>query len=197
MKKTVQLLKGGVFTENPVLVQLLGLCPVLAVSTTLVNAFGMGAAVTAVLIGSNIVISILRRAIPPKIRIPCFVVVIAGFVTLVDLLFQAYWPGLSDSLGLFIPLIVVNCIVLARAEVFACKNGVYHSAVDGLAMGVGFALALAVVSAVREMLGNGTLMGYTLLPGYQPVLMMLLPPGGFLTLGFVAAAAQKMKRRVR
>ena len=193
MKKTLEQFKNGLFTQNPTLVLLLGMCPTLAVSTSLSNALGMGAAVTAVLICSNFAISLLRRLIPDKIRIAAFVVIIAGFVTAVDLLMQAYLPELSESLGVFLPLIVVNCIILARAEAFAFKNNAARSALDGLTMGMGFTLAVSIVSVIRESLGSGTLMGYAVFPeGFQPAMLLALTPGGFLVLGLVIAAMQKI-----
>lgn len=196
MKKYLKQLYEGIFTNNPVLVQLIGMCPTLAVTTSLENGIGMGLAATAVLICSNAVISMLRKFIPSKVRIAAYVTIIAGFVTAIDLLMQAYLPDLSKSLGLFIPLIVVNCIILARAEAYASKNKVFPSMVDGLAMGLGFTLALCILAAIREILGAGTLMGFQILgTSYQPALMMILPPGGFLTLGFVIAAFQKILKK--
>ncbi|MGN1097686.1 MAG: electron transport complex subunit RsxE [Clostridia bacterium] len=176
--------KNGIIDENPTFVQLIGMCPTLAVTTSLANGIGMGLSATAVLVLSNIVISLLRRLIPSKVRIAAYVVVIATFVTMIDLLLQAYLPSLSESLGLFIPLIVVNCIIFARAEAFASKNGVVKSALDGLGMGLGFTLALSIISAIREILGNGTILGFSL--GIStPATIMILPPGGFLTLGLI------------
>ncbi len=179
-------LTKGILRENPVLVMLLGMCPTLATSTSLDNAIGMGLAATAVLIGSNAVISMLRSVIPNKIRIASFVVVIAGFVTLVEMLLKAYFPALDKSLGVFIPLIVVNCIILARAEAFASKNKVFPSILDGAGMGLGFTLALAIIAFIREILGAGSLAGIKLFgDGFNGAIVMLLPPGGFLTLGLV------------
>ena len=176
--------KNGIFDENPTFVQLIGMCPTLAVTTSLMNGIGMGLSATAVLVLSNIVISLLRKLIPQKVRIACYIAVIATFVTLIDLLLQAYIPSLSDSLGLFIPLIVVNCIIFARAEAFASKNGVVKSALDGLGMGLGFTIALAIISAIREVLGAGTILGHPV--GIStPATVMILPPGGFLTLGLI------------
>lgn len=183
MWKTI---KNGLFTENPTFVQLLGMCPTLAVTTTAVDGVGMGLSATVVLIVSNILISLLRKIIPNKIRIAAYIVVIAGCVTLVDMLLAAYLPDLSKSLGIFIPLIVVNCIILGRAEAFASKNSVAKSAVDGLGMGLGFTMALFLISSVREILGNGTWMKMELFgEGFTPAIMMILPPGGFLTLGII------------
>ena len=176
--------KNGIFDENPTFVQLIGMCPTLAVTTSLMNGIGMGLSATAVLVLSNIVISLLRKLIPQKVRIACYIAVIATFVTLIDLLLQAYIPSLSDSLGLFIPLIVVNCIIFARAEAFASKNGVVKSALDGLGMGLGFTIALVIISAIREILGAGTILGHPV--GIStPATVMILPPGGFLTLGLI------------
>ncbi len=196
MKNFLRQLYEGLFTNNPVLVQLIGMCPTLATTTSLENGFGMGMAATAVLICSNAVISLLRKLIPSKVRIAAYITIIAGFVTAVDLLMQAYLPDLSKSLGLFIPLIVVNCIILARAEAFASKNKVIPSLVDGLAMGLGFTFALCILSTIREILGAGTLLGHPLFgDNFQPAIMMILPAGGFLTLGFVIALFQKILKK--
>ncbi|MBD3367021.1 MAG: RnfABCDGE type electron transport complex subunit E [Candidatus Eisenbacteria bacterium] len=176
----------GVYRENPVFRLALGLCPALAVSTSVENAIGMGGAATFVLLGSNIVISLVRKAIPAKVRIPCFIVVIATFVTIVELVMGAYLPELSKSLGIFIPLIVVNCIILGRAEAFASKNGLGLSILDAVGMGIGFTFALVTVSAIREIMGDGKLFGYMVFgPGYKPVLMMILAPGAFITMGLL------------
>ncbi len=186
--------KNGLLYENPTFVQVLGMCPTLAVTTSLANGIGMGLSVTFVLTLSNILISLLRKIIPQKIRIAAYVVIIATFVTVVDLILKAYVPALSASLGLFIPLIVVNCIILARAEAFASKNGVVKSAVDGVGMGLGFTVALSIVSAIREILGNGTILGMSL--GItSPAIIMILPPGGFLTLGLVLGLINVIKNR--
>lgn len=191
MLKTI---KNGIIDENPTFVQLLGMCPTLAVTTSLKNGIGMGLSVTFVLMLSNILVSLLRKVIPQKIRIAAYVVIIATFVTIVDLLLKAYIPSLSKSLGLFIPLIVVNCIILARAEAFASKNTVVKSAADGLGMGIGFTIALSVISAVREILGNGTLLDIPL--GISsPAIIMILPPGGFLTLGIILGIINVIKMR--
>ena len=196
MKNFLRQLYEGLFTNNPVLVQLIGMCPTLATTTSLENGFGMGMAATAVLICSNVVISLLRKLIPSKVRIAAYITIIAGFVTAVDLLMQAYLPDLSKSLGLFIPLIVVNCIILARAEAFASKSKVIPSLVDGLAMGLGFTFALCILSTIREILGAGTLLGHPLFgDNFQPAIMMILPAGGFLTLGFVIALFQKILKK--
>ena len=181
-----KIIKDGIITQNPVLVQVLGMCPTLAVSTQLMNGLGMGAAVTAVLIFSNLFISLLRRVIDKRIRIASFIVIIAGFVTMVEMLMKAFLPSLSASLGVYIPLIVVNCIILARAEAFASRNRPLPSVVDGLACGAGFTAAICIVSAIRELLGTGALLGYDfkLIP---PIMIFSLAPGGLLVLGFVMA----------
>ena len=188
-------LKEGLVTNNPVLVQLIGMCPTLATSTSLTNGIGMGLSATAVLICSNIVISLLRKIIPSKVRIAAYITVIAGFVTMVDLLLQAFIPSLSASLGTFIPLIVVNCIILGRAESFASKNSVGASAVDGLVMGLGFTFALILMSVVRELLGAGTILGGAITVFSQPANIMILPAGAFLTLGCIIAVMQKLLKK--
>ena len=192
-------LRDGLLTQNPVLVQLLGMCSTMAITTTLFNGIGMGLCVTIILICSNVVISLLRKVIPSKIRIAAYVVVIAGFVTIVDLLMQAYLPSLSESLGIFIPLIVVNCIILGRAEAFASKNSVAASALDGVFQGLGYTIVLVIMCVVREFLGSGTFgggirgvdgAGIRILPEQFPAMMMILPVGGFLTLGVLIAVVQ-------
>ncbi|MBQ8808408.1 MAG: electron transport complex subunit E [Clostridia bacterium] len=186
--------KKGLIDENPTFVQLLGMCPTLAVTTSLSNGIGMGLSVTFVLMLSNMLVSLLRKIIPQKIRIAAYVVIIATFVTIVDLMLKAYIPSLSRSLGLFIPLIVVNCIILARAEAFASKNNVLLSAIDGLGMGLGFTVALSIISAIREILGNGTILGFSV--GISsPAVIMILPPGGFLTLGLLLGIINVIKDR--
>ena len=198
MKKTINQIIDGLFTNNPVLVQLIGMCPTLATSTSLSNAIGMGLAAAFVLICSNVVISLLRKLIPSKVRIACYIVVIAGFVTVLDLLMQAYLPDLSVSLGMYIPLIVVNCIILARAEAFASKNGVFRSMIDGLAMGLGFTFALCLLASIREIIGAGTIYGISLFgANYQPVTMIVQAPGGFLCLGILIAAFQVVIKKVK
>lgn len=187
--------KSGLVDNNPTFVQLLGMCPTLATSTSLSNALGMGAAATFVLICSNVVISLLRKLIPEKVRIAAYIVIIAGFVTVIDLLMQAYIPALSNSLGLFIPLIVVNCIILARAESFASKNAPLPSALDGLTMGIGFTFALSCIAAVREILGAGKILGIPLFNGVAPLPIFGFPAGGFLVLGFAIAVVQALKNR--
>lgn len=183
MKKT---LFNGLLKENPTFVQFLGMCPTLAVTTAAINGVGMGLSTAAVLICSNVFISLLRKFIPDKVRIAAYVVVIASFVTVVEMLMKAYVPALSKSLGLYIPLIVVNCIILGRAEAFASKNGILKSAVDGLGMGLGFTCALTIIGSIRELLGAGSLFGVSLFgEGFQPMTIMILPPGAFLTLGLI------------
>ena len=183
-------IKGGL-----VLVQLIGMCPTLATSTSLTNGIGMGLSATAVLVCSNIVISLLRKIIPSKIRIAAYITIIAGFVTIIDLLLQAFIPSLAASLGLFIPLIVVNCIILGRAEAFASKNSVVPSAIDGLFMGLGFTLTLVILSVIRELLGAGTILGGAITVFSSPATIMILPAGGFLTLGCVIAVVQKLSKK--
>ena len=175
----------GIFQRNPVFVLLLGLCPTLAVSTSVVNALGMGAAATFVLVFSNLIVSLIRNLVPNKIRIPCYIVVIATFVTLVELVLEAYLPDLNAALGLFVPLIVVNCIILGRAEAFASRNRPLVSVADGLGMGVGFPLALTVLGTIREISGSNSLFGLELIPGFSPAMVMILPPGAFLTIGLL------------
>ncbi|MFH1655081.1 MAG: electron transport complex subunit E [Candidatus Omnitrophota bacterium] len=190
-----KIFKRGIISQNPIIGLALGLCPALAVSTTVINAVGMGAAATFVLLGSNTIISSIKRFIPKEIRIPCFIVVIATFVTIVEMIMKAYFPALNESLGIFIPLIVVNCIILARAEAFASRSPVIPSIVDALGMGLGFSLALLVISAIREILGSGTILGFTLLKGFEPALVMVLPPGALLTLGLLIALTRVIKSR--
>ena len=190
-------LKEGLLINNPVLVQLLGMCSTLAITTTVSNGIGMGLSVTVILICSNIVISLLRKLIPPQIRIASYIVVIAGFVTIVDMVLQAYFPEIAESLGVFIPLIVVNCIILARAEAFASKNGILASAVDGLGMGLGYSFVIAFVGLVREILGSGTILGFELFGGfYQPCSMFIMPAGAFIVLGCTIALYQAIHPRI-
>lgn len=200
-------LKDGILTQNPVFVQLIGMCPVLGVTTSLENGIGMGIAATVVLMCSNMAISALRKFIPSKVRIAAFIVIIAGFVTIVDMVLKAFIPALASSLGIFIPLIVVNCIILARAEAFASKNPILPSAMDGLSMGLGFTFALSILGAVREILGKGTItvwgdFGFSLVDtlkesgiNFQPAATMVSPAGGFLALGFVIATVQVISNR--
>lgn len=194
MKKLLKQLKEGILDNNPVLVQLLGMCPTLATTTLVENAFGMGLAATAVLICSNLFISLLRKFIPSQVRIAAYIVIISGFVTAVELLMRAYFYSLYRALGLFIPLIVVNCIILARAEAYASKNKPLPSIVDGLSMGLGFTFALVLIASVREILGSGTWLGLQILPdAYPKMTFFVLPAGAFLTLGFIIAAVQKIR----
>ncbi|HHS13022.1 MAG TPA: electron transport complex subunit E [bacterium] len=176
----------GFYTENPVFRLMLGLCPVLATSTSVNNGIGMGAATLFVLVCSNVVISLIRKAIPAKIRIPIFIMIIATFVTIVDLVMAGFFPELHESLGIFISLIVVNCIILGRAEAYASKNNVFYAFIDGLGMGLGFTLSMILISSIREILGNGTWLGLEVFgSGYNPVLLMILSPGAFFTIGLL------------
>lgn len=185
-KKMSAVFFNGILNENPTFRLLLGMCPTLAISTAVFQGLGMGLATTFVLVFSNFVISLLRNIIPDKVRIPTFIVIIATFVTIVDLMLKAFIPSLSDSLGIYIPLIVVNCIIFARAESFASKNPVGASVVDGLGMGLGFTLSITLLSAFRELIGSGTLLGLQVMPAsYQPMAIALRPPGGFLMLGIL------------
>lgn len=203
MKKTSykDIIMGGLVNNNPTLVQLIGMCPTLAVTTSVINALGMGVAVIAVLTFSNLFISLLRKFIPPQVRIAAYIVVISGFVTAVELILKAYFPAISASLGLFIPLIVVNCIILARAEAFASKNPPLAAVVDGLSMGAGFTVALTLMGFVRELLGTGKVfadsngLGGIALFGnaYPPATIFVLPTGAFITLAFLVAAVQKIR----
>ncbi len=186
-------LTKGFIKENPILVLVLGTCPTLATTSSSMNGMGMGIATTFVLVGSNVVISMLADLIPDKVRIPAFVVIIASFVTIVDLLMQAYVPGLYDKLGIFIPLIVVNCIVLGRAEAFASKNSVFSSMLDGLGMGLGFTMALGVLGAFREIVGSGSIFGFKFIPG-DGILIFILAPGAFIALGYLIALINKIKK---
>jgi electron transport complex protein RnfE len=182
----------GLIKENPTLVLLLGMCPTLAVSNEAINGIGMGIAATFVLVGSNVVVSLLKNVTPDKVRIPVFIVVIACFVTIVDLTMSAYTPDLHETLGIFIPLIVVNCIILGRAEAFASKNGVFASMVDGIVMGLGFTCALTVLGCIRELLGNGSIFGYKLVAeNASTILVFILPPGAFIALGYLIAVVNK------
>ena len=194
----------GLLTKNPVTVQLLGMCSTLAITTSLFNGIGMGLAVTVILICSNVLISALRNFIPSQIRIAAYITIIAGFVTVVDLVLQAFIPALSASLGVFIPLIVVNCIVLGRAEAFASKNGVLASAVDGLTQGIGYTVALVIMCVIRELLGSGTFgggilnggEGIRIIPAQYPAMQMVMPVGGFLAMGCILAGFQYMTRKM-
>jgi Na+-translocating ferredoxin:NAD+ oxidoreductase subunit E len=203
-RKKVPLIKEftkGLVIENPVLRLILGTCPTLAVTTSIKNSLGMGVAVIFVLVGSNLVISSLRKIIPDRVRIPAFITVIAGFVTLVQLLMQAYVPALNEALGIFLPLITVNCIILARAEMFASKNAVLPSIIDGFGMGAGYMAAVIAMGIIREVLGNGTFMDISL-PGiqaggyFEPMLVLILPPGGFFVFGILVGVAQRLSERM-
>ncbi len=185
MNRLFNVFKRGITVDNPTFCLLLGLCPTLAVSTSVINALGMGAAATFVLLGSNIIVSSIKKIVPKQIRLPCFIVVIATFVTIVELVMKAYFPDLNKSLGIFVPLIVVNCVILGRAEAFASKNAVMPSIFDALGMGAGFTIALVMVAAVREILGAGTFLGITLFENFEPAIMFVLAPGALLTLGIL------------
>jgi electron transport complex protein RnfE len=185
-------LTKGILKENPILIIMLGLCPTLAVSTSAANGLGMGAAFCFVVICSNVVISLIRKVVPSQVRIPVFITVISTFVTIVDYVLKAYMPLLSRSLGVFVPLIVVNCIVMGRAEAFASRNSVAASLMDGIGMGLGFTLIITILAAIRELLGNGTVFGLAVMPAsYQPFLIFILPPGAFLVIGFLMAVQKK------
>ncbi len=189
-------LKAGLIKDNPTFVQVLGMCPTLAVTTSVTNSIGMGLSTTAVLICSNFVISLLRKVIPSKIRIPAFIVIIASFVTVIEFLLKAYIPSLYSALGLFIPLIVVNCIILGRAEAYASKNSPIAAVFDGIGMGIGFTVSLTVIGCIREVLGAGTFMGYPVTPSfYTPATIMILAPGAFFTLGILMAILNTIKAK--
>jgi len=210
MNPLLKRLKNGIIEENPVFVQVLGMCPTLAVTTSAENGMGMGLATMAVLIMSNLFISLFRKIIPTKVRIPAFIVIIATFVTLVDLLLQGFVPALYKSLGLFIPLIVVNCVILGRAEAYASKNSVWKSVFDGIGMGLGFTFALTVIGIVRELLGSGSIFGIKLIPmlfeqvpllkmifgEYQPISIIVLAPGAFLVLGGLLALFNYVREKL-
>lgn len=194
MRKCMERLVNGLIKENPTFVLMLGMCPTLAVTTSAVNGIGMGLATTVVLVLSNIMISVLRKLIPDGVRIPAFIVVIASFVTIVELLLKAYIPSLYSALGLYIPLIVVNCIILGRAESYASKNGVIYSAFDGLGMGLGFTFGLTCIGIIRELVGAGTLFNISVMPAsYEPLTIFILAPGAFLVLAFLVAIMNKIK----
>jgi len=194
-KNLIKQFSKGIFRENPVFMLILGLCPTLAVSTTVKNAIGMGLAATFVLVFSNTIISCIRKIIPEKIRIPCFIVVIASFVTIVEMLMAAYFPVLSKALGIFVPLIVVNCIILGRAEAFASKNKVLPSFLDGLGMGIGFSIALVIIAAIREILGAGEFLGISVLRNIEPIRMMAQPAGALVTLGILIGLINFLKSK--
>ncbi|NLU37197.1 MAG: electron transport complex subunit E [Clostridiales bacterium] len=194
--KAKDVLLNGIIIENPTFRLVLGMCPTLAVTTAAVNGVAMGLAVVFVLAASNLVISLLRNFIPDKIRIPSYIVVIAAFVTIVGMLMEAFVPELYKALGLFIPLIVVNCIILARAESFASKNNPFYSLIDGIGMGLGFTIALTILGAIREILGAGTIFGVPVFgQGFEPAIIMILPPGAFITLGLLLAALNKLDQK--
>lgn len=189
-------LTKGFFKENPVFVLLLGCCPTLATTTSAINGLSMGLATTFVLILSNMCISLLKNFIPNKVHIPCYIVVIASFVTVVQLLMQAYLPSIYETLGLFIPLIVVNCIVLGRAEAFACKNGIGASAIDGISMGLGYSMALTILGSIREILGSGSIFGWKFIEG-DAILVFVLAPGAFIAMGYLIAIMNRMLKKIK
>lgn len=196
MSKKIDILKRGLISDNPIFVQLIGMCPTLGVTTSAINGFAMGLMSTLVLIGSNLVISIIKKVIPEKIRIPSFIVVIATFVTLIGMLLKAFLPELDKTLGIFIPLIVVNCLILGRAEAFASKNSPADSIVDGIGMGLGFTVALTILGIVREILGAGSVFGINILgAAYKPALIMILPPGAFFALGLIIGLINVMNKK--
>lgn len=189
----IKTITNGIIKENPTFVLLLGMCPTLATTTSATNGMSMGLATMFVLICSNFVISLIKNVVPDMVRIPVFVVVIAAFVSILQMLMEAYMPSINKSLGIYIPLIVVNCIILGRAEAFACKNNPLASICDGIGMGLGFTLALTLLGSVRELIGAGTLFGVTLLPETCNVLLFVLPPGAFITLGYLLAIVNKLR----
>ncbi len=193
MKNSFQELIKGIVRENPTFILMLGLCPTLAVSVSLVNGLGMGAAATFVLIGSNMIISMIKNIIPGKVRIPCFIVVIATFVTITELVMKAYFPPLNRALGIYVPLIVVNCMVLGRAEAFASKSDVLRSLMDGVGMGIGFTLALLLISGIRELLGTGKLFGYNVFNNFEPMLIIAMPSGALLVIGLLLGLFNLLK----
>lgn len=196
MANPVKIIKNGIIDENPTFMQVIGMCPTLAVTSSAINGIGMGLAATAVLICSNVFVSLLRKLIPDTVRIPCFIVVIATFVTIIEFVLKAYVPSLYASLGLFIPLIVVNCIILARAESFASKNGPFASACDGIGMGLGFTIALGCMGLIREFIGSGTAFGMTVLPeAFPKTLLFVMAPGAFFTLAVMMAVLNNIKNK--
>ena len=197
MNKYLERLYNGVVKENPTLILMLGMCPTLAVSTRAMNGIGMGLSTTAVLILSNLVISLLRKTIPDEVRLPCYIVIVASLVTVTELLIQAYLPPLYEALGIYIPLIVVNCIILGRAEAYANKHTPLLSVMDGLGMGIGFTIALTIAGLFREILGNGTAFGVTLLPGFDPIGIFIQPPGAFLVIAFMIAVMNAIGIKTR
>ncbi len=191
-----QVFKNGLLKENPIFVQLVGMCSALAITTSAFNGIGMGVAVIAVLVGSNVVISAMRNIIPDDVRIPAFVIIIATFVTIIDMFMHAFTFELYQALGVFIPLIVVNCIILARAEAFAFKNNITDSVFDGLGMGLGYTIAITTLSSIREILGNGTIFGFHLLPEtYEPMMIIIQPPGAFIALGLLIGLVNYLTRK--
>ncbi len=192
--KSIKTILNGIITENPIFALVLGMCPTLATTTSAINGMSMGLATAFVLICSNVVISALRNLIPDKVHIPAYIVVIASFVTIVQLAMQAYLPALYETLGLFIPLIVVNCIVLGRAEAFAAKNNVWYSALDGLGMGLGFTLSLTVIGSVRELLGSGKVFDCVVFPENYAMLVFVLAPGAFMVLAYLMALVNKLRK---
>ncbi|GAA2899649.1 electron transport complex subunit RsxE [Enterococcus pseudoavium] len=195
-EKASAIFTKGILTENPVLRLMLGTCPTLAVTTSAINGLGMGIAATVVLLGSNVMISLLRKVIPDRVRIPAYITIIAGFVTVVQLIVKALAPALDATLGIYLPLIVVNCIILGRAEAYAKNHSVFHSALDGLGMGVGFTATLLCMGGIRELLGSGTFLGFPITAGVvPPMTIMLLPPGGFFVFGILVMAANKLSDR--
>lgn len=197
MKTLIKEFAKGIVKENPTFVLALGLCPTLAVSVSVGNAVGMGCASTFVIVCSNVIIASLKKLIPDKIRIPCFIVVIATFVTIAEMTLKAYFPPLNRALGIYVPLIVVNCIVLGRAEAFASKNTIMASLFDGIGMGAGFTLALVLISAIRELLGTGKLLDFVIFPGFEPALAVGMPPGALLVIGLLLGLFNLAKRRAR
>jgi len=195
MKNLIKEFTKGIIKENPTFVLVLGLCPTLAVSVSVANGIGMGIAATFVLLGSSFIVSLVKDFIPDKIRIPCYIVIIATFVTIAELCMKAYSPVLDRALGIYVPLIVVNCIVLGRAEAFACKNSVARSFFDGLGMGLGFTLALILISAIREFLGTGQLLGHVLIKGFEPIFVLGMPSGALLVIGLLLGFFNLLKNR--
>lgn len=194
--KNLQYLTNGIIKENPVLRLVLGTCPTLAITTAAINGIGMGVAATIVLLGSNLVISLLRNIIPSKVRIPAYITIIAGFVTIVQMLVKAFLPAIDAALGIYLPLIVVNCIILGRAEMFASKNPVLPSVLDAIGMGIGFTATLTLMGAIRELIGAGTLFGFTVTANFiSPMVVMLLPPGGFFVFGVLVALSNKLAEK--
>jgi electron transport complex protein RnfE len=197
MKTLLNEFLKGIIKENPTFVLVLGLCPTLAVSISVLNGIGMGIAATFVLLGSNIIISLIKNIIPERVRIPCYIVVIATFVTITELMMKAYSPALNRALGIYVPLIVVNCIVLGRAEAYASKHSVVDSFFDGLGMGIGFTLALILISGIREFLGSGQILGRTLIPGFEPAFVFSMPSGALLVIGLLLGFFNILKTRIK